>query len=326
MWSSPRLLDNNCLKSFSPTSILKAHSGPINALDFFHTGEFLITSSDDESLHFYNASTGILKKRINSKRYGVSFARFTHHPTAIIMASKNTSWDETIRYLSLHDNRFLRYFKGHRACVCSLDMSPIDDSFVSASHDNTIRLWDLRTNVCQGLMRVDGKPKAAFDPRGLVLATVCTANVVKLYDIRSYDAGPFATFAIPGPLSEWQCMKFSPDGKYIALSPADDKVFLLDAFEGGVIHTLSDRANPKKASINVSFSPDGQYILSGSENGNIHVWDVANGSSVTTFQSHKVRTGCVMWNPKSMFIASGDIDGELIFWVPLITSNKRHKK
>ena len=32
---------------------------------------------------------------------------FTHHTNAIICASKNNSWDETLRYLSLHDNRWV---------------------------------------------------------------------------------------------------------------------------------------------------------------------------------------------------------------------------
>ena len=61
---------------------------------------------------------------------------------------------DSIRYLSLHDNRYLRYFKGHRDRVSALSMSPRDDSFLSAAMDRTVRMWDLRTNVCQGLMHV----------------------------------------------------------------------------------------------------------------------------------------------------------------------------
>lgn len=54
-------------------------------------------------------------------------------------------------------------------------MSPLDDSFLSAGLDRTMRLWDLRTNVCQGLMNLppaqqqganNGKILVAHDPAG----------------------------------------------------------------------------------------------------------------------------------------------------------------
>ena len=70
------------------------------------------------------------------------------------------------RYLSLHDNKFIRYFTGHTKKVISLQMSPVDDTFMSGSLDNTVRLWDLRSPTCAGLMNVNGKPVCAFDPEG----------------------------------------------------------------------------------------------------------------------------------------------------------------
>ena len=37
---------------------------------------------------------------------------------------------DTIRYLSLHDNKYLRYFIGHTKTVVCLSMSPLDDMLV----------------------------------------------------------------------------------------------------------------------------------------------------------------------------------------------------
>lgn len=84
---------------------------------------------------------------------------------------------DTIRYLSLHDNKYLRYFKGHKSRVTSLCMSPEDDTFMSASEDKTVRLWDLRSTnaqVCHrdgaarrtfwGLIVSDHLPGAGVDP------------------------------------------------------------------------------------------------------------------------------------------------------------------
>ncbi|KAF3613453.1 hydroquinone glucosyltransferase [Capsicum annuum] len=61
----------------------------------------------------------------------------------------NASPLESLRYLSIYDNRCLRYFKGHKERVVSLCMSPVNDSFMSGSLDHNVRIWDLRVNACQ---------------------------------------------------------------------------------------------------------------------------------------------------------------------------------
>ena len=55
---------------------------------------------------------------------------------------------DAIRYMSAHDNKYLQYFKGHTGRVTSLEVSPVDDTFISAALDNTVRLWDLNSKDC----------------------------------------------------------------------------------------------------------------------------------------------------------------------------------
>ena len=63
-------------------------------------------------------------------------------------------------------------------------MSPIDDTFISGSMDKSLRLWDLRSPNCQGMMHVGGRPVAAFDPEGLIFAAGINSEMIKLYDLR----------------------------------------------------------------------------------------------------------------------------------------------
>ena len=53
------------------------------------------------------------------------------------------------RYMSLKENKYIRYFGGHDKRVVTLAMNPADDTFLSGSLDKSIRLWDLRSNHCQ---------------------------------------------------------------------------------------------------------------------------------------------------------------------------------
>jgi WD40 repeat protein len=71
--------------------------------------------------------------------------------------------------------------------VVALSMSPVDDMFLSGSMDKTLRLWDLRSPNCQGLMHLTSRPVAAFDPEGLIFAAGVNSESVKLYDLRSFD-------------------------------------------------------------------------------------------------------------------------------------------
>ena len=98
------------------------------------------------------------------------------------------------------------FFRGHTKRVVTLCMSPTDDSFLSGSLDKTIRLWDLRSPNCQGLMQLAGRPVAAFDPEGLIFAAGINSESVKLYDLRSFDKGPFSSFKLQSEFFFCQCL------------------------------------------------------------------------------------------------------------------------
>jgi COMPASS component SWD2 len=89
---------------------------------------------------------------VYSKKYGVGLVRFTHHPSNVLCSS--TKGEPAIRYLSLHDNAYLRYFCGHESRVTALEMSPLNDTFMSGALDDTVRLWDLRSPNCEVGLRV----------------------------------------------------------------------------------------------------------------------------------------------------------------------------
>ena len=66
-------------------------------------------------------------------------------------------------------------------------MSPINDMFLSGALDRTVRLWDLRSPNCQGLMHLNGRPVVSFDPEGLIFAAGIDSRQLKLYDLRTFD-------------------------------------------------------------------------------------------------------------------------------------------
>jgi len=197
-------------------------------------------------------------------------------------------------------------------------MSPIDDTFLSGSLDKTIRLWDLRSPNCQGLMNLPGRPVAAFDPEGLIFAAGISSESLKLYDLRSFDKGPFATFRMQQDKDcDWTGLKFSPDGKLILVSTNGQVIRLIDAFQGTPLQTFVGHTNLKGIPLEASFSPDSQFVFSGSTDGKIHCWNTDTGSKVVVLNGdHTGPVQHIQFNPKYMMVASAC--SNMAFWLPQV--------
>lgn len=239
-------------------------------------------------------------KTLYSKKYGVDLPRFTHKSTTILHAS--TKEDDTVRYHSLHDNKYLQYFKGHRDKVISLEVSPVDDGFMSASMDKTVRLWDLRTPNCRGLLSLPAPPIVAYDASGLVFAVAVNQySRILLYDQANYDKAPFlsvnlydptlALISYPPRPIYMTSISFSSNGKYLLIGCSGNAHYILDAFEGHLLAKLEghiglerrrlsakETIEPVKGSSGeeVSWTPDSKFVVGGSLDGKIVIWDVQN--------------------------------------------------
>ena len=285
------MLSDDLLTNFALGRVFRDNSQRINSIDFDKNGDYLVTASNDEKIQLYNVDKGIKEKCINVKKYGVNLVRFTHaSPNCILTASNNNNNDNAIRYHSFYDNRYLRYFSGHNKKVISMEICPQDDTFLSASLDKTIRLWDIRTNISSGIINTMLPGCIAYDPQGMIFATAIGDNKINLYDTRNYQNGPFAAFNLNGIIVN---MEFSHDGKDILCSTQTDRISLIDSFDGKIKHEYVTRSNKSKYNIEATFSPDDKYILTGSEDGDIYIYDRKNGKSVTIWNGHK--NACTMY-------------------------------
>lgn len=364
------------LARYKPAKIFKGSVDPSNApsgspgrpqpprhitgMAFDDFGDTLVTAAEDETFRLYNCKTGKHVKTLFSKKYGVDLPRFTHKNTTILHAS--TKDDDTIRYHSLHDNKYLQYFKGHKKQVVSLEVHPLEDTFMSGSLDNTVRLWDLRTPNCRGLLNLPSAPIVAYDPAGMVFAVaINTFQRILLYDIKLFDKDPFLSIEIKDPyLSKisfpprkpWiTSMSFSTNSKWILIGTAGDVHYVLDAFDGNLLARLEGFRGleggktgdhfgvmPVKgiSGEEVGWTTDSKLIVSGSQPGKIYFWDSSmipatpapEGENakvltpVVTLDGHPGPSRCVKFNPRYQMFASAG--AELAFWLA-DTANEAEK-
>lgn len=308
-------LEDDVVASMIVGTAFRDFTCKINSLDFHETDDLLVTASDDESIRLYDTENAVFLKMIYSKKYGVGQVCFTHRKGCVLYASKN-GWDESLRYLSLYDNKYICYLKGHRDRVVSLCTCPRSETAFSGSLDHTVRVWDLRNNVCQGMLRVQGRPSVACDKQGLIFGVTTEGGAVKLFDLRQFEKGPFETFEVAEDYHEVCNMKFSDDGKLLLLSTST-RIFLLDAFNGVKLHEFSVESAPDGATIEACFSPDGYYIVSGSGNESLHAWSTKSGQEVASWMSQDGVPGVVKWAPQRLMFASAST--ALLFHIPDLT-------
>jgi COMPASS component SWD2 len=322
----------------------------VTSLDFDDTGELAIVARDDDTLQIYNCKEGKHAKELKSQKYGVHLARFSHHAQSIIYAS--TKVDDTIRYLSTHDNSYIRYFRGHTDTVTSISLCPSSDTFLSCSRDNTVRLWNLSSPNYHGLLNLQGAHLATYDPSATVMAIASpSTQTVLLYDVRNYDKPPFAIWDMTEleqrflgrDKGEWTKIEFTNDGKNLLLATNGCGHFILDAFSGDITHFCYRKAGPSGrlsagASTSshgahvangntpvvgqgdVCLSPDGQYLIGGCSEDGLLVWDISLPSNPNNILEpiEKLpgngKAAIVGYNPRTNLMASADKD--LYLWQP----------
>ncbi|CAG0889942.1 unnamed protein product [Cyprideis torosa] len=313
-------LVDTVIRTFRVAKLFHENQDEINFVDFFsQTGEYLISSCNDDSINIYDVDKGTHRRQVQSKKYGATWIRFTHSKNHAIHASSKL--DDAIRYLSLPDSKYLRYFNGHTKRVTALDVSPSDDTFLSASLDKTARIWELRSaghSSPVSVINTGGKTVAAYGTEGRVIGLGINSNVIKLYDVRCVDKGPFVTFKISEDKTcEWTGIEFSPDGKSILISTNGTVIRTVDSFTGELIQSFSGHLNNRSASLLASYSPDSNFVFCGSVDGRIHVWSAETGQKVCVLTGdHTGIVGCVRFNPKFMMLASTCTN--MSFWIPCI--------
>jgi COMPASS component SWD2 len=254
-----------------------------------------LAAGRDSSIHLYDVCEGRRVSTVQSRKYGASCIKFTHHEKTVVYAS--TRVDHKLRLHSLHDNKYIRYFDGHRDQVTGVAVSAINDLVLSSGRDATTRLWDLRRAAEFGTLRgATCIPQGAFDHQGLVFAVGDDPGVVKLFDMRKYTEGPFLKITAPEdfrPISGYSKILFSFDGAKV-LTVGEAGVTVFDSFAGTHLATMTNYVTEEherdpdqerdvagKGTPDACFTPDGQHVMVGGADHAIRIHHVPGPGTET---------------------------------------------
>ena len=186
-----------------------------------------------------------------------------------------------------------RTFTEHKRPIKALDFNAEGTTLVSASRDNTIRLWDVDTGDSHLMTEGHTEQIVAlgFLEDGKTLASGSFDSTLRLWNTETKSQQ-----LIPVK-HRWFAFSFafSKDGKTVAIGSVGNDVQLWNIDTEEFIATFK---TAHKGFINqIAFSPDDKILASGSRSGTVELWNVLNHQRIATLQGHTDEIRALTFSP-----------------------------
>mgnify|MGYP001033217842 FL=1 len=149
----------------------------------------------------------------------------------------------------------------------------------------------------------------AFTPGGAQLAGggyEVADDAVKLWEV-------------PGGRRLWsrdrylpRSLSISPDGQWLAVASADDRLIEILALPGGDLARVFTAHT--RSVLSLAFSPDGRHLVSGGADHVVKVWGVPGFAEEAAFAGHTAPVWGVAFSPDGQHLASGAVDSTARLW------------
>jgi WD40 repeat protein len=251
--------------------------------------KILATSIADKAMNIIR-NDNVKAIRMAEAAYELSFP-----PPPTVMQSLSAAFYSTDR------TPFYNVVMKHSHWIASAVFSPDGNYILTASGDNTAKLWDLKGNLVNNFPHADQVQTAVFSRDGKNILTTSTDNTSRLWNREEKQV---TTYMHNSPV---RTAVFSPDGHYILTASGDNTVKLWD-WKGKQTAIYKH----KNSVLTAVFSRDGNYILTASKDNTAKLWD-RKGKNLATFK-HNSWIHSAVFSPDNMHILTASNDNTAKLW------------
>ncbi|TYZ61170.1 hypothetical protein PybrP1_012386 [[Pythium] brassicae (nom. inval.)] len=245
-------------KLAAPRTALFGHEEGVNAASWSPDGRYLVSASDDRTARVWDVECGQTLSTLGRARSATS--AFNAHGIAVDAPLPPEGDD------------------GHAGFVFAAQFNPQGSLVATASFDESVRFWDVRTGRSVAALAAHHEPivSACFNHDGTLLVTASYDGLARLWDVASRQC--LRTIATEAPRAPLTHAQFAPNSRYVLVGALDGALRLYDYAREYCVRTYAGHASKRFCTVAAFARP--RRLLCGSEDGRVCVWDVQSAALV----------------------------------------------
>ncbi|WP_156119901.1 NB-ARC domain-containing protein [Leptolyngbya sp. KIOST-1] len=275
---------------------------------FSRDGKWLASGCTGNVIKIWEVATGQCLRVLEGEENGGSSVAFTPDNSILVGTYHNQ-----VRLWNTGTWALIGALEEHSHRVTFVAIAPVADAqgrvmMASASHDRTVRLWDLQRRQCLHILREHTNLvwNLAFSPDGQLLATSSMDGTIRLWEV----ATGTCRRVLSGHTHIVSASVFVPGTNLLVSASFDQTLKYWDIDQGTCVHTtVAHRAEVW----GVACAPDGSQLVSVGNDKAVKFWQVDTKRCTKTIQGASSQIyGVVALGPG--LLASGGDDNVARLW------------
>lgn len=253
---------------------LYGHEEGVNDATWSHDGYYLASASDDKTARIWDVEYGKTLSILG--RTNSSTSTFNVHGIAMDASDLAPGSSAALGILGEHES--------HTGYVFSAQFNPQGSLIVTASFDETVRFWDVRTGRSVAVLSAHHEPivSANFNHDGTLLITASYDGLARIWDVATRECLRTIVTEPTVPLTHAQ---FTPNSRYVVFGALDSKLRLWDYARERCLKTYTGHVNQRYCFVaafgrQVGCGNKSPLLLYGSEDGRVCMWDMQSAQLV----------------------------------------------